>query len=751
MISIIGGGPSGNYLAYLLAKEGSKVNLYEEHDKIGKPIQCTGLLTDSINSFVKIKKEFLVNTLDKARLFGPDGDYTDIKIRKNFVVDRHKFDSHIAEMAVNEGAKFFLNHKFLDCKIKDKITARFKTSKGIKELETDYLIGADGPRSSVGRSVGLVTDKRKYIIALQARMSLKDLNCEKDTFEAFMEKRGFGWVVPENDEIARVGIATAGKNANDYFKDFLKQRCPNKKIVEYQSGLVPIYTPEMKCQKNNVFLVGDAACQVKLSSLDYGEPVLIKKNGFIMTVRIGELVDEEIKKNRKNVIKEGSIDIVKPKDILSYTPDYKSKNFRFYKTNSLIRHPSEEDIYEIIIDRGYRIKVTGEHSVMCVSEDSFTPKKVKDLKIKEDHLLVNFNLPKGNFTDNINIIEWILEEKPDLVENIIILGGKNLLYKKAEDVERKKRRTYWYNDRIPLSLFLSKGIIPNDVKLIYKKKFGREIKIKNIIDLSPELFRLFGYYAAEGTSNGRDVRLCFGKDDLMKGIVDDAINCAKKVFGIEPNKLHKKLNPKTNKDSSYYVIFGGKIVYNLFKNILKSGDKAHNKEVPYIVFNVNNNLKMEFLKAYLLGDGHARFRMPKKRKNWSSDIMAATVSRKLLSDLVLLSFQLDLSPTVQYQKAREHELYGKKIKSKYTYLLSYSKKNDLNKLSDIFGSKKSLLLKYLDKIKEKSIAAYRGGAKTVIIPKDNQRDLEKLPAEVKAHVKFKPVENVSEVLKIALV
>jgi len=53
-------------------------------------------------------------------------------------------------------------------------------------------------------------------------------------------------------------------------------------------------------------------------------------------------------------------------------------------------------------------------------------------------------------------------------------------------------------------------------------------------------------------------------------------------------------------------------------------------------------------------------------------------------------------------------------------------------------------------LKEKTIAAHRAGITTVIIPKDNQRDLAKLPDGVKKAVAFKPVDSIGEVLKIAL-
>ena len=53
-------------------------------------------------------------------------------------------------------------------------------------------------------------------------------------------------------------------------------------------------------------------------------------------------------------------------------------------------------------------------------------------------------------------------------------------------------------------------------------------------------------------------------------------------------------------------------------------------------------------------------------------------------------------------------------------------------------------------IKEKMIGAHLSGIKEVILPKQNMKDLYDLPAEVKNGIKFYPVEEVSEVLKIAL-
>ncbi len=54
-------------------------------------------------------------------------------------------------------------------------------------------------------------------------------------------------------------------------------------------------------------------------------------------------------------------------------------------------------------------------------------------------------------------------------------------------------------------------------------------------------------------------------------------------------------------------------------------------------------------------------------------------------------------------------------------------------------------------LREKSMAAYRMGIKTVFIPEENRKDLEEVDQVVKDHIAFVPVSHVSEVLKGALV
>jgi ATP-dependent Lon protease len=54
-------------------------------------------------------------------------------------------------------------------------------------------------------------------------------------------------------------------------------------------------------------------------------------------------------------------------------------------------------------------------------------------------------------------------------------------------------------------------------------------------------------------------------------------------------------------------------------------------------------------------------------------------------------------------------------------------------------------------LKEKVIAAYREKIYNIILPKENERDTDDVPEEIRQKINFIPVETMDEVLKYALV
>jgi ATP-dependent Lon protease len=53
-------------------------------------------------------------------------------------------------------------------------------------------------------------------------------------------------------------------------------------------------------------------------------------------------------------------------------------------------------------------------------------------------------------------------------------------------------------------------------------------------------------------------------------------------------------------------------------------------------------------------------------------------------------------------------------------------------------------------IKEKVLAAHRGGIRKIMLPKQNAKDLTEIPQELRRHLKFILVDKMTEVLRHAL-
>ncbi len=256
MVSIVGAGPVGNYLASKLSSNGLKVDIYEEHARVGVPIACTGILTSYLSDFVKVSEDYLVNKIDRTDVYSPDGNSVSIKLKRNFIVDRTLFDAHFAEVAESNGAKLHTGCKLVSL---NKNVMKFKNGQSVK---SDVIVGADGPNSVVARSSGIFGD-RKFVVGHQARVKLKE-KVDPNVVEFFLDEGNYiGWLVPEDDKVVRLGVASH-VGTDNYFNNLLKKR--DGKVLGWQSGVIPVYSPKLKIENDNVFLVGDAATQVKATT-----------------------------------------------------------------------------------------------------------------------------------------------------------------------------------------------------------------------------------------------------------------------------------------------------------------------------------------------------------------------------------------------------------------------------------------------------------------------------------------------------
>ncbi|MBS3142714.1 NAD(P)/FAD-dependent oxidoreductase [Candidatus Woesearchaeota archaeon] len=258
MISVIGAGPAGSFYASQEKKE--EVHVFEEHAKCGVPVACTGILTDSIKRVTSIDPALVISKIERFKIVAPSGKSIYINLDKtNLVLDRARFDQSLVLKAMDNGANIHLNERFLGYKKIDN-GYRIKTTK--KTYDTSMIVGADGPKSSVAKTAGIYGN-RKFITGWQARCKYPGL--EEGVTEIRLNLGEFSWIVPEDNKIARVGVI--GQNNAQLKRDYQKL-LGKAKIIEDQSGIIPLYNPKQQLRKNgeDIFLIGDAATQVKATT-----------------------------------------------------------------------------------------------------------------------------------------------------------------------------------------------------------------------------------------------------------------------------------------------------------------------------------------------------------------------------------------------------------------------------------------------------------------------------------------------------
>ena len=255
---IVGGALAGSRTAELLARNGRKVLLIEEHEKIGLPCKCTGLVSWRTPEILKkLPKRLVVNKLDKGKFYAPDGSSFVLKSKKAaYVLDRTGLDKFLFEQAVKAGAEVKTEH-FETFKYNNS-HVEVKTNNGV--YKTKILIGADGANSTVAQQANLPMPKNIFV-GLQTTAT--------GNFEQFAElwfgkktaPNFFAWVVPENEEIARIGVSTT-TSPKPYYERFLETRLQHNGLKPDVAGVIRFGIMK-DTVADGVMLVGDAACQVK--------------------------------------------------------------------------------------------------------------------------------------------------------------------------------------------------------------------------------------------------------------------------------------------------------------------------------------------------------------------------------------------------------------------------------------------------------------------------------------------------------
>jgi len=231
-VIISGAGPAGSKCAEIVAKSGFKVALIEKDTNWRKP--CGGIVSSRIFKYYPQLRKANFQQIFSISMYSPDF-YNFRYTWKNLLdpainVDRLEFDDTIRNVAIDSGAELFDNHISFDFITKDNqnIGIKTRTPSGIKEYLGKIIIIADGMSSKLAIKSGLREKwKTKEIYTCKcAIMEGKNLLDKESNHFFFRPYKGYGWIIPLNDNKFNIGAGLAKEanvsfNVNEIYSEFL--------------------------------------------------------------------------------------------------------------------------------------------------------------------------------------------------------------------------------------------------------------------------------------------------------------------------------------------------------------------------------------------------------------------------------------------------------------------------------------------------------------------------------------------------
>ncbi|MFW9961059.1 MAG: geranylgeranyl reductase family protein [Candidatus Thorarchaeota archaeon] len=276
---VIGGGPAGLFAATEIAKKGFDVRVIEEHERIGEPDHCAGLLSASglKRLGVNVPDEVVQNTVSGAKIYSPSGQSITIERgkREAHVINRRQFDAWLAKRAVELGVEITTNTKaseFVKTQLYNhKIRVKGKVD---ADLSSRAYVIAEGSRCRLSGSIGFPTiQKSSKYPAFQYEVSGADI--DDDIVEMFYGRNVapgfFAWIIPLGEKRARVGLAARDKSrlrldALIRHHEIVSKKLQGAKIERSLGGIVLIGLPIPRMTFRNIIAVGDAAGIVKATT-----------------------------------------------------------------------------------------------------------------------------------------------------------------------------------------------------------------------------------------------------------------------------------------------------------------------------------------------------------------------------------------------------------------------------------------------------------------------------------------------------
>jgi flavin-dependent dehydrogenase len=270
-VLVVGGSAAGFYAATQIARGGKGVRVLESMPEL-QPAPRTLIVTNHLRSQLgPSANDCILNEIRRFELF-TDGRSAQIALAKpDLIIERARLIPSLAREAQQAGAKISLSTRFVGLSPNTKgLRLEVDSAGRPEELHAASVVGADGAASRVARIAGWPPIETVPLV--QAIVKLPK-DCPPDTTRVWFVPNDtpyFYWLIPESRERAALGIiGEDGRETARCLEAFLEMK--GIEPLEWQGARIPVYRRwvpvKRRVGKGDVYLVGDAAGQVKVSTV----------------------------------------------------------------------------------------------------------------------------------------------------------------------------------------------------------------------------------------------------------------------------------------------------------------------------------------------------------------------------------------------------------------------------------------------------------------------------------------------------
>ena len=284
---IVGAGPAGSYLGYLLARQGRRVAIVDKQ-RFPREKVCGGALSRKAIDLIDFDLAPVVHRPIRGAFLTFQNRSTivkDIDRAGVYTVARAEFDQFLLDKACAAGARFFSGTMFEDA-IQHERSVTTQSSGG--DFESQLVFAADGVASTV-RAKAFGKRIVRYVPSLEALVHVSDSQLSSFGEHVVVDfgamPHGYGWIFPKRDHL-NVGVYSPfGSHAlRAHLDRFIAyyQGLRQPASIRYLGSVIPVRNRMGIFQRGRIWLLGDAA---GLAESVFGEGIYFALKSAVLAAR----------------------------------------------------------------------------------------------------------------------------------------------------------------------------------------------------------------------------------------------------------------------------------------------------------------------------------------------------------------------------------------------------------------------------------------------------------------------------------